>query len=69
MQEIKLRFSERDTTPQQLNAVATDLDLTVEELCHRFLAEGLSRFEPVTPAVPAETLHEFLAKNNVMKQT
>ena len=68
MKEIIVRFSERHTAPDKLEAIAADLDITVEQLVKRFITAGLRDYEPDDgPAEPGESLDDFFVKNGVLK--
>lgn len=69
MPTIKLHFCERDTLPDLLESEAQELDITVEQLVKRFIADGMRhRFGAKgEPAIPGETLEDFLVKNGGLK--
>lgn len=68
MPEIVIRFSERDTMPDQLGKRAKELDITTEQLCKRYLATGMREDIPTEgTTVPGKSLDDFLVKNDVLK--
>ncbi len=63
---ILLRYSQRSTLPAKLAQKAQELDITVEQLCKRFISAGMAPFEPEGEAILGETLDDFLVKNGVL---
>lgn len=62
---ILLRYSQRSTMPAKLAQVAQELDITVEQLCKRFITSGMAPYQPGGDAVLGESLDDFLVKNGV----
>ena len=68
MPVIEISFSERETMPDLLMRRAAELNITVEQLIHRFICKGMEDYETTDgPAEPGETLEDFLVKNGVFK--
>ncbi len=66
---LLIHYSERETTPEKLDAYAKSLGLSTEQLIKRFIAEGLSQAdqsEQVT--IPGNSLEDFFIKNGVLKE-
>lgn len=70
MPDITIRFNERDTTPEHLERLAKELDITVEQLVKRFICAGVQSHEPDSgPATPGKSLEDFLVKNGVLRDS
>lgn len=68
MKHFKITFCDRDTTPDEVELLASDLDITPEQLIKRFIVAGLVEANPdPTSSIPGETLTDFLVKNGVLK--
>lgn len=65
-QTILLRYSQRDTLPAKLAQIAQELDITVEQLCKRFITAGVAPYESHGEAILGESLDDFLVKNGVL---
>lgn len=63
---ILLRYSTRSTLPAKLAQKAQELDITVEQLCKRFIAAGMAHYEPEGEATLGQSLEDFLVKNGVL---
>ena len=69
MPTIKIHFNDRETLPESLELRAKELDITVEQLIKRFIAEGMNAIEAAGhPAIPGESLDDFLVKNGVLHE-
>lgn len=64
-----ISFCERDTLPDLIIEMAKDLDITPEQLIKRFIVDGMRhKFgKKGEPAIPGETLEDFLIKNGALK--
>ncbi len=66
---IPVHFEESDTTPDRLAARARELDISVDALIHRAIAEHLGAYGlPVAPASPEPTsLSELFQAHGLLK--
>ena len=67
MPRYVIEFSDQDTMPERLEQMASELDITVEELVHRFIADGMKGYGLDEGTIDAESLDEFLVKAGVRK--
>jgi len=63
---VEVLYSARSTMPAKLEAKAQELDLTVGELCRRFITAGMAQYEPAGAAIPGKTLDDLLVKNGCL---
>lgn len=64
---IDVRYDLNDTMPKLLVKRAEELDITVEQLVKRFISSCMrEEFGQACPAIPGETLQDFLEKNGVI---
>lgn len=68
MPTFNVHFCEREMLPEQMEAKAKELGLTVEELIKRFICDGMETFDDSNePAKPGQSLEDFLVKNGTLK--
>jgi hypothetical protein len=69
MKQYCVSYQEKETMPDRLEALASKLGLTPEQLIKRFIAKGIAGANPSNePAEPGTSLGDFLVKNGVWKQ-
>lgn len=66
MHSYSVTFSERETIVDDMQAMANDHDITVEQLIKRFICDGMHRHDDA-PSIPSDSLDDFLVKNGVLK--
>ena len=65
---IKLQFHPRATMPERLEARASQLGITTEQLIHRFISDGMRDHRAdFSPAALGTSIEEFLVQNGVLK--
>lgn len=64
---VQVPYPARSTMPAKLEAKAQELDLTVGELCRRFITAGMAQYEPAGAAEPGETLDDLFVRNGFLK--
>lgn len=64
-----ISFCDRDALPDLIIKVAEELENTPEQLIKRFIFDGMRHRlgTPGEPAIPGETLEDFLVKNGALK--
>jgi hypothetical protein len=68
MKIYQVGFNERDVTPDKIKQLAGELQITEEQLIKRFIVERLADFFPQSgPAVPGDSLDDFLVNNGALK--
>jgi len=68
MKQYCVSYQERETMPDRLESLASELGLTPEQLIKRFIADGMAGASPSNePAEPGVSLEDFLVKNGVWK--
>ena len=67
MAVFHIEFSDRETIVDRMQAMADDLDITVEQLIKRFICDGMHDENDNTPSIPSNSLDDFLVKNGVLK--
>lgn len=68
VKQFILAFKDDETLPDKIERLASELELTPEELIKRFIAEGIGNSEAKTPCSPGTSLTDFLTKNGVLKR-
>lgn len=61
-----IEFDERELIADELQREANRLDITVEQLIKRFIADAMES-ENSSPCVLGETLEDFLVKNGALR--
>lgn len=69
MRRYVIEFSDRETLPDQLEALAAALGLTPEQFIIRCITRGIVAFDPNrSPSVPGNDMEDFLIKNGALKR-
>lgn len=66
MKSYTITFMDRETLPDKLEVVATDLGISPEQLIKRLIGAAMAEFQNNKEAsIPGENLRDFLVKNGV----
>ncbi len=67
MPSYSITFSDRETIVDDMQAMADEHDITVEQLIKRFICDGMMHRHDDAPSIPSDSLDDFLVKNGVLK--
>ncbi|MBW0282191.1 hypothetical protein B4O99_22270 [Shewanella xiamenensis] len=66
MPSITIRFDDRDTLLAELEAKASQLGITTEQLVLRFVSAGMQ--SDCSPSIAGESIEDFFARNGVFSK-
>lgn len=68
MRRYVIEYSDRETLPDRLDALAAELGFTPEQFIRRCINRGISAFDPNRgPSVPGKDMDDFFVQNGVLK--
>ncbi|HOY21659.1 MAG TPA: hypothetical protein PK002_00800 [Cellvibrio sp.] len=67
MPSYSITFSDRETIVDDMQAMADEHDITVEQLIKRFICDGMRHRHGDALSIPSDSLDDFLVKNGVLK--
>jgi hypothetical protein len=65
-EKFVIEFDQRECIIEELKKRASELEITPEQLIKRYIIDSMEDKSASAPAIPGETLDDFLVKNGVL---